>query len=154
MTAPDGGEDRPPGWRAPTSPYSRWGAPAPLSAAAGIAALQGVVTTLLAIADAVNVTGDRLVMGLTSSLFFAVYGVALVVSAWGMHRLLTWSRGPVLLAQLIWLGLAWSFRGSPTTVVAVVLAVSAVLVLAGLLHPASMAALNRPEHRSDDDGGS
>ena len=47
-----------------------------------------------------------------------------------------------VLAQLIQLGLAWSFRGDPTTLVAVGLAVVAVLVLAGIFHPASLEALS------------
>ena len=48
-----------------------------------------------------------------------------------------------MVAQVIFLGLAWSFRGGDTTWVAIVLAVVAVVVLAGLLHPASIDALDR-----------
>ena len=114
-------------------------------AAAGLVALQGVVVVLLSVADAVSVSSGRLVMGVTTALFFAAYGVALVWCAWGMNRCRPWSRGPVLLAELIFLGLAWSFRGAPTTWLAVVLAIVSLLVLAGLLNPASLAALNRPD---------
>jgi hypothetical protein len=49
----------------------------------------------------------------------------------------------VLLAQLIWLGLAWNFREGATLLVAIFLAVFAVLVLAGLLHPRSIDALEQ-----------
>jgi hypothetical protein len=121
--------------------------PAPLVAAAGLTAVQGVVTTLFGILEMFSVAGDRVVMGVTTALFFALYGVVLVFCAWGMNRLRPWSRGPVLFAELVWLLIAWSFRGGDTLVVAIVVAVSAVLVLAGLLHPASVSALNRPEHR-------
>ena len=48
----------------------------------------------------------------------------------------------MVLAQLIQLGVAWSFRGGDTTVVAVVLAVVALIVVAGILHPASIAHLD------------
>jgi peptidoglycan/LPS O-acetylase OafA/YrhL len=120
--------------------------PAPLVAAAGLTAVQGLVTTLYGIVEIFSVAGDRVVMGVTTAFFFAVYGVALIFCAWGMNRLRPWSRGPVLFAELIWLLVAWSFRGGNTLVFAIVLAVSAALVLAGLLHPASVAALNRPEH--------
>jgi hypothetical protein len=52
----------------------------------------------------------------------------------------------VLLAQLIQLGTAWSFRGGDTTWIAVGLAVVALVVAAGVLHPASVEALaDRPE---------
>ena len=46
-----------------------------------------------------------------------------------------------MLAQLIQLGVAWGFRGGQTTVVAVALAVVALVVVAGVLHPASTRAL-------------
>jgi hypothetical protein len=136
-------EDRP----TPAAPYSRYGAPAPLAAAAALTAVQGLVTTLLGIAEMFSVAGDRVVMGVTTALFFVAYGVGLVVCAWGLHRCLPWSRGPVLFAELIWLLIAWSFRGGDTLVIAIAVAVSAVLVLAGLLSPASVAALNRPERQ-------
>jgi hypothetical protein len=48
----------------------------------------------------------------------------------------------VLLAQLIQLGVAWSFWGGATTWVSVSLAVVALIVLAGLLHPHSVDVLN------------
>lgn len=135
---------------APASPFSRWGTPAPLAAAAGIVAVQGIIVTLLAIADAVSVDGSRLLMGVTAAIFFVAYGIGLLVCAWGLNRMRSWSRGPALLSQLIWLGIAWNFRASPTTVVAIAIAVSAVLVLLGLLTPTSVEALNRPEHRNED----
>jgi hypothetical protein len=124
--------------------------PAPLVAAAGLTAVQGLVTTLLGILEMFSVAGDRVVMGVTTAFFFAAYGVALVFCAWGMNRLRPWSRGPVLFAELVWLLIAWSFRGGNTLAFAIVLAISAVLVLAGLLHPASVAVLNRPEHLDED----
>jgi hypothetical protein len=139
---PDDPENRP----TPAAPYSRHGTPAPLAAAAALTAVQGLVTTLLGIVEVFSVAGDRVVMGVTTALFFVAYGVGLVVCAWGMRRCLPWARGPVLFAELVWLLIAWSFRGGDTLAIAIAVAVSAVLVLAGLLHPASVAALNRPEH--------
>jgi hypothetical protein len=50
----------------------------------------------------------------------------------------------------MFLGLAWSFRGGSTTWVAIVLAVVAVVVLVGLLHPASIDALTEADPQ---DGG-
>ena len=110
--------------------------------------MQGIIVTLLAIADAVSVGSSRLLMGVTAAIFFVAYGLALLFCAWGLNRMRPWARGPALLSQLIWLGIAWNFRGSPTTVVAIAIAVSAALVLLGLLTPTSVEALNRPEHRA------
>ncbi|WP_154402784.1 hypothetical protein [Nocardioides speluncae] len=80
-------------------------------------------------------------MGLTTAAFFVLAGVALIGCAYAVTRLRPWARSPILLAQLIQLGLAWNFRDNPTTVVAIALAVVAAVTLAGLLHPASMEAL-------------
>lgn len=126
------------------------GLPAPLVVAASLTAIEGVVTVILGIAEAASLSSDRVVMGLTTAAFFIVYGAGLAYCAWGIRRLQPWSRSPVLLAQLIWLGLAWNFRESPTTVVAIALAVAAVIVIVGLLHPDSVDRLNREEHRRTD----
>jgi hypothetical protein len=132
----------------PGSPYSRRGAPAPLVAAAGLTLVEGLLTAMYGVGEAVNITSSRLVMGVTTSVFFVVYGAAMVLCAWGLNRLRTWARGPVLLAQLIWLGLAWNFREGDTLPLAIGLAVPAALVLAGMLHPRSVEAL---EHGPRDE---
>jgi hypothetical protein len=92
-------------------------------------------------------TASRATMGVTTTVFFVAYGVGLGACAWGLRRRVSWARAPVVLAQLIQLGVAWSFRGGATTVVAVVAATLGVLVLAGIFHPASLAAL------ADDEPG-
>jgi hypothetical protein len=130
------------------SPYSRHGTPAPLATAAGLTFVEGLLTVVFGVTEAVSLDSDRLVMGLTTGAFFLAYGVGLLVCAWGMNRVRPWSRGPVLLAQLIWLGLAWNFRDGGTLPVAVVLAVVAALVLGGLLHPRSIDALERAADRA------
>jgi peptidoglycan/LPS O-acetylase OafA/YrhL len=125
------------------SPYSRHGAPAPLVVAAGLTSVEGALTLMYGLSEALHITSDRLVMGVTTSLFFVAYGVAMLLCAWGINRLRTWARGPVLLVQLIWLGLAWNFRQGDTWPLAVGLAVPAVVVLVGMLLPSSVDALER-----------
>jgi hypothetical protein len=97
------------------------------------------------ISEAANTTSHRFVMGASTTLFFVVYGAALILCAWGMNSLRSWARGPVLFSQLAWLGLAWNFRTGGTWPISVILAVPAVLVLVALLQPASLDALNRHE---------
>ena len=89
-------------------------------------------------------------MGVTTTLFFVVYGVGLGLVAWQLRRLRSWARAPVVLAQLIQICVAWSFRGGSTTLVAVALSVVAVLVLAGIFHPASIAAMDTTDADSAD----
>lgn len=117
------------------------GLPAPLRAAAVLAMVQGLGLVAYAVLELLALTGGRVTMGLTTAAFFAAYGVMLLVSGRAILAGRSWGRGPVVFAQLVWLGVAWSFRGGETTWVAVSLAVMAAVTIAGLLLPASMAAL-------------
>jgi hypothetical protein len=134
------------------SPYSRHGAPAPLIAAAGLTLVEGLLTAIYGVGEAVHVTSSRLVMGLTTSVFFVAYGAGLLLCAWGLNQVRSWARGPVLLTQLILLGLAWNFREGETLPIAIILAVPAVIVLAAMLHPQTVEALERgPEDPDEPD---
>jgi hypothetical protein len=119
--------------------------PAPLTTAASLVAVEGMLIVLLAAAELVSLSSGRLTMGLTTAAFFAAYGAGLVWCAWAITRRVTWARGPILLAQLIQLGLAWNFWGGETTVISVVIGVVAVVVLLGMLHPASLDVLERAD---------
>ena len=65
------------------------------------------------------------------------FGVLLILIARGVFRGRRWSRAPAVVTQLILLPIAWSFRGGPTTLVAVVMAAVSVAVLVCVLHPRS-----------------
>ncbi len=121
--------------------------PPPLVVAASLTALQALALAGLGALELVNVRAIRLTMGLTTSAFFIAAAVALAWCAWSLWRVRRWARGPVVMAELIQLGLAWNLRGGATTLVAVVLAVVALVVIAGLLHPATTAVL---EDEPDD----
>jgi hypothetical protein len=115
--------------------------PVRLRVAGALVALQGVVLVGYAVLEAVWVSAGRVTMGVTTAAFFAAFGALLVWCGRGLARARSWSRSPSVLAQLIFLGVAWSFRGGGTTWVAILLAVSAVVVLVGVLSPASTARL-------------
>lgn len=133
-------------------PPTRPAAPPPLVVAASLAAIEGLGLAVFGLLELANLSLSRAALGLTTTLFFLLFGGGLLLSAWGLTRLRTWARGPVLLAQLVLLGSAWSFRGGETTVVAVVLAVVAVLALLGMLHPQSISALEGEETGGGDLG--
>jgi hypothetical protein len=116
-------------------------APLPLLAAAVLVGLQAVGLVVYGLLQLSSLGSGRATMVLTTAVFFVVYGGALGVFAWLLRRLRSWTRAPVVLAQLIWLGVAWSFRGGSTTGVAVALAVMAAVVLGGVFHPDSMRAV-------------
>ena len=131
----------------PDQPAGATANPPPLVVAASLVAIQGVALICLAGAEALHVVGDRVEVGLATAAFFFAYGAALVACAFALTRRQGWARGPVLLTQLIQLGIAWNVRDAP--VVAIVLALSAALTLAGMLHPASIEALLGAEEPND-----
>lgn len=116
-------------------------APTPLRAAAAVVLVQGLVLVGLAVAEAASLTAGRLGMGATTAAFFASYGLGLLVCARALWSARTWARGPVLLTQLLGLGLAYSFHGGETAALAWLLLATSLLALVGLLHPASLRAL-------------
>jgi uncharacterized membrane protein len=116
--------------------------PPPLVVAASLVAVEGLLVILFGVLETANLSSDRVTMGVTTATFFVAYGAGLLFCAWQLTRGQSWARSPVVLAQLLQLGLAWSFRGGDTTWVAIALAVVAVVTLAGLLHPHSVDALS------------
>lgn len=122
---------------------TRFDAPVPLVVAASLAAVEGLVIGVYGLLELFSVTPGRVTMGVTTAVFFAAYGALLVFCGLQLTRRAAWARGPVLLAQLIQLGLAWNFRDGDTLPVAIGLALVSVVVLAGLFHPASMRALDQ-----------
>jgi hypothetical protein len=120
-------------------PFTPPANPLSLTLAAALAALQGAVLVVLAVLEIGHVSAERLSMGVTTGIFFGVYGAALVGCGWALTRRQSWARGPVLLTQLIELGLAWNLRDHPP--VALPLAVVAAAVVAAMLHPDTRAVL-------------
>ncbi len=121
-------------------------APPPLVVAASLVALEAFVLAALGVLELANVRSARLTMGLTTSAFFLVAAAALAWCAWALWRTRPWARAPVVMAQLIQLGLAWNLWAGSTKPVSAGLAVVALVVVVGLLHPTSTRALeDEPE---------
>jgi hypothetical protein len=126
----------------PTRPEN----PAPLTVAASLVVIQGALLLTFAVLELAHVSSERVSLGVSTAVFFVLYGAVLVLCAWALTRQQGWARGPVLLTQLIQIGIAWNLRD--TTLVAVVLVVAALIVIAGMLHPATIQVL------TDDPTGS
>jgi lipoprotein signal peptidase len=94
-----------------------------------------------AVAEVANVDTHHPSTGLTTAAFFLLYAVGLAACARGLTHLNSWCRGPIVLAQLIELGVAWSFVGQETTWVAVLLAIPAIVVLVIMFSPSTTEAL-------------
>lgn len=111
--------------------------PPPLVVAASVTAVEAVVMAGLGLLELGNLRAVRLTMGVTTTAFFLAAAAGLGWCAWSLWRARRWARGPVVMAQLIVLGLAWNLWADPTRVLSAVLAVVGVVVIAGLVHPAS-----------------
>ena len=119
--------------------------PPPLLVAAGLVGVEALLLVGYGVVLLPAISSSRVAMGVTTPLFFLVYGAGLGAAAWLLVRLRSWVRAPVVLAQLIQLGVAWSFHGGGATGVGVGLGVLALLVLAGIFHPASIRALGEDD---------
>jgi hypothetical protein len=111
-------------------------APAPLKAAASLAALQGLMLLGLGLVELASWDSDRVVMNVTTTLSFVGFGLAMLWCTLNLVRGRSWARSPIVFAQLIQLGLAYSFRDA--LVIALVLLATALVALAGVLHPDSL----------------
>lgn len=121
--------------------------PPQLTVAASLAAVQGLVLLVLAVLELASVSSERLGFGVSTAVFFAAYGLVLMGAALALWRRHGWARGPVLITQLIVLGLAWNLREH--VLAAIGLAVVGLVVVAAVVHPDTVAAL--ADHPGEDD---
>ncbi len=112
-------------------------APPPLVVAAALTAVEAFVLAGLGALEVASVHSLRLTMGITTAAFFLGAAAALAWCAWSLWRVRRWARGPVVMSQLILLGLAWNLWAGATKPLSVGLAVVGLVVIAGLVHPAS-----------------
>ena len=112
--------------------------------AAASLALEGLLGLGYAGVALGQVRMSRAVVGVGVAILMASFGLLLLLVARGVFLGRRWSRGPAVVAQLILLPIAWSFRGGATTWISVALAVLAIAVLVGVLHPRSTAVFVAP----------
>ncbi|MET0821896.1 MAG: hypothetical protein ABWY58_13095 [Aeromicrobium sp.] len=105
-----------------------------LVTAAAVVSLEALTFGVLAVLELLAVSSDRVGLGVGATIFLLVVAAGL---AWAASRVAvgeSWARSPLVLAQLVQLGLAWNFRGDPAWL-APVIALPAVVVLVCLLAP-------------------
>ncbi len=109
----------------------------PLTIAALVVSVQALVFVALAVLDLTGLVPGRVGVGIGIGVMLLAIGIGLLAAAWGVFRGAHAARGPVVVAQLIGLGLAWSLRTpDPNTgdnrAVGAAIAISALVVLACL----------------------
>jgi hypothetical protein len=105
-----------------------------LLTAAAIVSAEALTFGVLAVLELLAVSSDRVGLGVGATIFLLVVAAGL---AWAASRVAvgeSWARSPLVLAQLVQLGLAWNFRGDPVWLTPAI-ALPAVAVLACLLAP-------------------
>jgi hypothetical protein len=112
--------------------------------AAAALALEALIALGYAALEIGQIQMSRAVVGVGVTILMACFGLFLLLVARNVLRGRRWSRGPAVATQLILLPLALSFAGGGTTWVSVVLAILAIAVLVGVLHPRSTAVFVGP----------
>ena len=119
--------------------------PPTLVGAAVLVGLEGLFMVVMGVLELFALQAMRATLAITTGLFFLALGAGLLGCAWGLFRVRSWARGPVLAVELIGVLLSFNFWGGETTLVAVVILLVSLAVLVGVLHPASTRALAAAE---------
>ena len=127
-------------------------APPPLVVASALTTLEGLGLIIGAIVELASISSGHASLAVAMAACFGAYGVALVIGGLALRRLVTWPRGLALITQLIMLGLAWGLRHHPLDAIAV--AIVGAIALAGIVHPASIEALEGSRNRQDSSDSS
>ena len=122
-----------------------------MKSAAAVVGLEALALLSIGVAGIFSIDSDRVALGITNTVFFLLYAALLLWSARALVRGQSWSRSPIVLTQLIQLGVAWSFAGGDTRWVSLVLVVPAVGVLAAMLAPSTTDVLYGQRGRRDVD---
>jgi len=118
--------------------------PLTIVVAAALLAVEALIALAYAVLEIGQIHQSRAVVGVGVTSLMALFGLVLLLVARGVFLGRRWSRGPAVVTQLILLPVAWSFVGGSTTWVTVLLAIMAIAVLVGLLHPRSTAVFVGP----------
>lgn len=118
------------------------GAPPPLTVAASLVGLEALGYGTVGLTEWAVIDKDRPLVGISTGLFFVAFSAFLAFCGWRIWRLHSWARAPIVMTQLIQIPVAISFWGGEwTNVVTVVMILLSAVVLAGIFHPQSLAAL-------------
>jgi len=88
-----------------------------------------------AVLDLLDLSSERLGLGIGTAVFLAAYGLGQLIASRGLLRGSSWARGPLVMTQIIQLLLAWSYRDVAAVPVIVAMVAGAVVALACMLAP-------------------
>lgn len=113
--------------------------PLSLRLAAGFVGAECLFLLVIAVLGVIHPSNLGVAMGL--AVVYVISALGLAVAGVGLWERRSWGRAPVVLAQLVLLGVAWDVHRDQTAV-AIAGAALALAVLGCVLHPASTRALS------------
>lgn len=126
-----------------TSPRQR--PPLPLLVAAAVVFVEALGFAVYGVVELLHIDSKRPEVGVTAGIFFVLYAVFLIFFGWRLVLLESWARAPLVMGQLIQVAVALSYGG--VTPLALAFATTALVVLVGIFHPATIGAIE--SHGSD-----
>lgn len=133
VTAPSTPSDASAG--AARTPISLW-------AAVVLVGAQGAAVLVYAASELVYGVWERSGMAMAVALFLGAYGAGLGAAAWFLLKRRSSARAPIVLAQLLHLGIAWNARGEPLTPYALAAAWLSALTLLAVMWPSTTRVLS------------
>lgn len=119
--------------------------PPALVMAIGLVALEALALAVLTVLELAAVSSERVMLGLTTAAFFGLSAAGLAWCARGLWQRQSWARGPVMMVQLLLLGMAYSVFDRDVWWVSATLVVVALSTAVGVLHPSSLAATSEEQ---------
>lgn len=115
--------------------------PRPLAAGIMMALVQAGALLALTVDQLFSFSPARAELAFSNIAVFLLWALLLGACAVGLLRLNSSARAPLMAVELLHLGVAWDFWRGETVWIGVLVAVSSLVVAAGVLHPASTRAI-------------
>lgn len=108
---------------------------------------QAAVLLVLIVEQCFAFSSERAGLAFSNIAVFGLWAALLIGCGLGLLRLNSVARAPLVAVQLLQLGVAWDFLRGQTVPIGIGIVVSVLVVVAGVLHPASIEAISRAERR-------
>lgn len=109
--------------------------------------LQALVMLVLVVEQIFSYSSDRAGLAFSNMAVFALWAALLIGCGLGLLRLNSVARAPLMAVELLQLGVAYDFFRGETVWIGAAIVVSTLVVVIGVLHPASIEAIADAERR-------
>lgn len=121
--------------------------PRPLAIGVGMTLFQAAVMVVLVVEQVFSFSSERAGLAFSNMAVFALWAALLIGCAMGLLKLNSVARAPLMAVQLLQLGVAYDFFRGETVWIGACIVASVLVVVVGVLHPASIEAVSAAERR-------